>query len=114
MTNTLLLRLLAWLLLLGLVIVTAGPIGWRPVTPLPAQVERAVALMVVGFVFALAYPRQIWLVALLVFGTTILLEVLQVFEPSRHGRLVDAAVKLIGGAVGLLAGGFINRYGPRR
>jgi hypothetical protein len=113
-TNTLLLRLLAWLLLLGLVIVTAGPIGWRPVTPLPAQVERAVALMVVGFVFALAYPRQIWLVALLVFGTTILLEVLQVFEPSRHGRLVDATVKLIGGAVGLLAGGFINRYGPRR
>jgi len=62
-TLPLALRILAWLLLAGLVIVTIGPIQWRPISPLPTQLERAVALMLVGFVFALAYPRRIVLVA---------------------------------------------------
>jgi hypothetical protein len=104
-----LLRLLAWLLLIGLVVVTIGPISLRPVTPLPTQLERALALTIIGFVFALAYPRHIVIVAILVLGTTVLLEFLQVLEPSRHGRIVDAGVKLLGGAVGLAFGTLLAR-----
>lgn len=104
MNLTLLLRILAWLLLLGLVFVTLSPIALRPVTPLPVQLERALALAVIGFVFALAYPRHIILVALVVLGSTVLLEALQVLAPSRHGRLVDVAVKLVGGTLGLAVG----------
>jgi len=114
-TTSTLLRILAWLLLLGLVIVTIGPISLRPVTPLPTQLERALALLVIGFVFALAYPRHIVIIAILVLGTTILLEFLQVLEPSRHGRLVDALVKLLGGAAGLAFGMLASRSrGPRK
>jgi VanZ family protein len=102
------LRLFAWLLLLGLVVVTAGPLSLRPVTALPVQAERALALLVVGFVFALAYPRRILVVAAIVLGTTTLLELVQVLEPSRHGRIVDLSVKLIGAICGLLAGMTVN------
>jgi len=107
-----LLKCVAWLLLLGLVLVTIGPIGWRPISPLPTQLERALALMVVGIAFALAYPRHVVLVGLLLIGATALLELTQVFEPSRHGRWLDLGVKVIGGVVGLAIGRALTRLGP--
>ena len=113
MTLNTALRVLAWLLLAGLIFVTLSPINLRPISPLPTQVERAAALMVVGFVFALAYPRRLWLVAFIVLGSTVLLEVLQLASPSRHGRLIDVAVKLVGGAAGLAAGALAARWSRR-
>lgn len=98
------LRLLAWLLLAGLIFVTLSPIDLRPVSALPTQLERAIALALVGFVFALAYPRRIILVAAIVLGATALLELLQLLSPSRHGRLIDVAVKTVGAAVGIALG----------
>jgi len=111
---SLLLKIAAWLLLLGLVVVTVGPIEWRPISPLPVQLERATALMVIGFVFALAYPRHWLLVAVLLVGATALLEVAQVLEPSRHGRWLDFAVKAFGGLVGLTIGYGVERLRRRR
>ena len=109
-----LLKIAAWLLLLGLVIVTVGPIGWRPISPLPVQIERATALMVIGFVFALAYPRHLLLVAFLLIGATALLEFAQVLEPSRHGRWLDLGVKVFGSLVGLTIGYGFERLWRRR
>ena len=45
------LRILAWLLLAGLIFATLAPIDMRPNSPLPTGAERAFALMLVGFVF---------------------------------------------------------------
>ena len=84
----------------------------RSISPLPTQVERALALLIIGFVFALAYPRHIWIVALIVLGSTALLELLQLVSPSRHGRVVDVAVKLLGGGIGLAGGRLLNRLQP--
>jgi hypothetical protein len=109
LTATRILQITAWLLLIGLAIVTIGPIQFRPVSPLPTQLERSLALAVIGFVFALAYPRRLLLVIVLVVGATTLFEALQLVEPSRHGRLVDVAVKLIGGGFGVAAGNVLNR-----
>lgn len=39
-----------------------------------------------------------------VLGAAALFEMLQVQEPSRHGRVFDAAVKMAGGIIGLNAG----------
>ena len=112
MSLSFLLKCVAWLLLLGLVLVTIGPIGWRPISPLPTQLERALALMVVGIAFALAYPRHVVLVGLLLIGATALLELTQVFEPSRHGRWLDLGVKVAGGVVGLAIGTVLARLRP--
>jgi len=108
-----LLKIAAWLLLLGLVVVTAGPIEWRPISPLPVQLERATALMIIGFVFALAYPRRLLLVAVLLIGATALLELSQVLEPSLHGRWLDLSVKVFGAIVGLMIGYGVNRLRQR-
>ncbi len=111
MTRAAGLRGLAWLLLAGLVFVTLAPIGLRPHTPFPVQLERAGAVAIVGFVFALAYPRRIVLVAVLVLGATTLLELLQLAAPSRHGRVLDVVAKLTGGGLGLAAGWVTARLG---
>ena len=106
-------RIVAWALLIALIVVTIGPIDVRPVTPLPTQVERALALAIVGFAFALAYPRHLVMISIVVLGATILLEVLQLITPSRHGRVVDAAVKLVGGSFGIACGHALNRIRHR-
>lgn len=108
------LRVLAFLLLAGLVFVTLSPINLRPISPLPTQLERAIALATVGFAFAIAYPKRIVLVALLVLGSTVLLEILQLASPSRHGRVIDLIVKLIGGGFGMLLGWAVIRFWPTR
>lgn len=114
MTLKTVLRIVAWLMLAGLIFATLSPIGMRPNSPLPTGAERAFALMLVGFVFALAYPRRILLVAALVLGSTVLLELLQLMSPSRHGRLIDVAVKLVGAGAGLTLGWLVVRFRARR
>jgi hypothetical protein len=95
-TTVRLFRILAWLLLAALVFVTLAPIGLRPETPLPTQLERAVALALIGFVCVLAYPRHTVLVVVLLVGFTAFLEAAQLFDPGRHGRLIDFLAKFAG------------------
>ncbi len=114
MTLGTVLRVVAWLLLAGLIYATLSPNDMRPVSPLPTQGERAITLAVIGFVFALAYPRRMVLVAIIVLGATIGLELLQLVTPSRHGRLIDVSAKLLGAALGLAAGWIVNRVLHRR
>jgi len=84
------------------------------VTGVSPQLERLVAFAVVGALFAAAYPRHIVLAAIVVIGTAVLLESLQLLEPSRHGRLFDASVKIAGGLIGLAAGSIFARLTQRR
>jgi apolipoprotein N-acyltransferase len=103
------LRLSAWSCLAVIALITLAPIGLRPETGLSPQIERFVAFAVVGALFAAAYPRYILFAALVVLGAAIMLELLQLLAPSRHGRLFDAGVKVGGGVVGLYAGWIVSR-----
>lgn len=94
----------AWASLVLVAIAALAPIEFRPTSSAPPTIERFAAFAAVGFAFALAYPRQFWLAALLVIGAAVLLEVLQVLAPSRHGRPADALVKVAGAAAGLILG----------
>ncbi|NEW91494.1 hypothetical protein [Rhodopseudomonas sp. BR0M22] len=98
------LKIVAWLCLAGIAFATLSPIGLRPTTGLSPSIERFGAFALVGALFAAAYPRYILFAALIVLGAAALFELLQVLEPSRHGRLFDASVKLAGGTCGLAAG----------
>lgn len=99
-------RLLAWLAFAALVFATLSPIGLRPRGPWSVDVERSGAFLVAGLLFALAYPRHIWLAAGLVLMMVFGLEWLQHIRPDRHGQWHDAFVKA-GGAVLGLAGGWL-------
>ncbi|AWM85694.1 VanZ family protein [Microvirga sp. 17 mud 1-3] len=99
------LRLLAWSLIVAVSIFTLAPIAWRPVTGAPASLERLAAFAAIGGIFYFAYPRQ-WLpVLLFLIALTGLLEAMQNLIPSRHGHILDFAVK----ATALLASSLLAR-----
>ncbi|MET3900294.1 hypothetical protein ABIB57_004260 [Devosia sp. UYZn731] len=97
-------RILAWLLLSAIVFATLGPLGLRPISGYPVQIERAAAFFGVGLVFVLAYPRHIVAVTVLVLLSAVGREVLQTFSFDRHGREIDAIAKIIGALAGLTVG----------
>lgn len=99
MTRTL--RILGWLLLAAVVFATLVPIGLRPVTAAPVSLERFGAFALLGFLFALGYPRRRWQVLAVVILATAGLEALQMVEVTRHGRMTDFLVKGMGGSFGV-------------
>ena len=102
-------RQIAWLLLVAVLFVTVSPIQLRPVTGEPPNLERFAAFVLVGLAFAIGYPRKWLFVACLVVASAFLIEATQLLSPSRHARFEDAAVKALGGLVGLAIGTAINR-----
>lgn len=108
------LRVVAWLLLAFIAFSTLAPIELRPESGLPADVERAVAYALFGLALGLAYPRRLVLTVSVLVVSALGLELLQAIDPTRHGRLADALVKLAGGAVGLAFGMVVVRMLMRR
>jgi VanZ family protein len=89
-----------WLALAFIVYATLSPINDRPVFASP-HFEHFAAFAVVGLAFGLAYPRRIFLVAILILVSAFGLEALQLVTPDRHARLFDALVKAVGGVSGI-------------
>jgi hypothetical protein len=97
----------AWACLLFVASVTLSPVYLRPrlMEAEPALIvilERAGAFAVIGFLFSVSYTRTT-LVCLLVLGSAVILELLQLVVPDRDARVIDAVEKLIGGGVGIIA-----------
>lgn len=90
-----------WLALALVAFVTLAPIYDRP-TVGPVQLEHFAAFFGLGLVFVLSYPSRTLLVILVVVGGAAALEALQLLTPDRHGRLIDALVKMVGGLCGIL------------
>jgi hypothetical protein len=89
-----------WLALAFIAYATFCPIGARPVIAGP-QFEHFAAFALVGLMLGLAYPRRIFLVVVIITGSALALEALQLLTPDRHGRLLDAAMKAAGGICGI-------------
>ena len=98
----------SWAFLIFIVYATLTSIETRPeLVPFYkwffTTVERFGAYALLGLLFYLAYPRKIAFVCLLVFGSAVILELLQLLIPDRHARVLDALEKMAGGAAGILA-----------
>jgi len=96
----------AWACLAFIVYATLSPLSLRPEltrteSDLVVFIERFGAYALLGCLFSLTYPRRILFVGLIVFGSAVLLEFLQIFVPDRDARISDALVKLAGGFVGI-------------
>src|ERR1700674_4367692 len=92
-----------WLALAFIVYATLSPIDGRPVLAGP-QLEHFAAFALVGLAFAVAYPGRAVLVVIIVVGAAVGLEMLEVLTPERHGRVIDALVKALGGFFGISVG----------
>jgi hypothetical protein len=92
--------IVGWLALAFIVFATLSPIDDRPVLA-PPHFEHFAAFALVGFAFGLAYPRRLVLIASLVLISAFGLEAMQLLTPDRHGRLIDAAIKAVGGVCGI-------------
>jgi VanZ family protein len=105
-----LLRFLAWGGLCLVAIASLAPIELRPDSGFSVSIERFGAFAAIGLAFALAYPRHAWLALFIAAGSALLLEILQALAPSRHAHLIDALVKVTGGATGVVLGQFLRRF----
>jgi VanZ family protein len=98
---TIILKLLAWLLAAAVTFATLGPARFRPHSDLSQNGEHALAFILVGLAFGLAYPRHRLLtaaIAVVMIGT---LEILQLWMPGRHARLEDFIVDALAACAGL-------------
>jgi VanZ family protein len=92
--------LAGWVALALIAYATLSPIKDRPVIA-GLQLEHFAAFALLGFAFALGYPRRTVLIIAIVIGSAFTLEALQLLTPDRHGRLLDALVKAAGGLSGI-------------
>lgn len=102
------LALLCFFVVLALILVwTLGPIGLRPRGG-PAALGRAAAYALLAGSLTLAFPGRRWRVLALVALLALMLEAGQGLVTGRHGRLRDAAEKIAGAVVGVLATGALT------
>jgi len=100
----LMVRAAAWISLLLILVVTVGPIGLRPVTPVSPQIERFAAFLVVGTLFGVGYPKRFALMVAIVMVSAASFEFAQHLVPDRHGTFIGFAAKAAGGGLGVFLG----------
>jgi VanZ family protein len=98
---TIILKLLAWLLAAAVTFATLGPPRFRPHSDLGQNGEHALAFILVGLAFGLAYPRHRLLTAVIAVVMIGTLEILQFWTPGRHARLEDFVVDAAAACAGL-------------
>lgn len=97
---SILVRSFAWLLAAAVSFTTLGPPGLRPHSDLGQDGEHALAFILVGLAFGLAYPRRRLLstaAAVVLIGV---LELMQFWAPGRHARLEDFLVDALTACIG--------------
>jgi VanZ family protein len=110
MPQKLLVRIAAWAYLCFIIYATLSPLRDRPTLLTSSSLEHLAAFLVLGALFCLAYPqRRVPILLVVVIGSAVLLELLQLLAPDRHGRILDAIQKIAGGTLSaLLAPGIIS------
>ncbi|MBR1147232.1 VanZ family protein [Bradyrhizobium sp. AUGA SZCCT0431] len=92
-----------WLMLGFIAYATLSSIHGRPVIA-DVPLEHFAAFALLGLALGFAYPDRVVFVVAIVVGGAVALETMQLLTPDRHGRLLDAAVKMAGGIGGIGAG----------
>jgi hypothetical protein len=105
---TLILRIFAWLLAAAATFATLGPARYRPHSNLGQDGEHALAFVLIGLAFGLAYPRHRLLTSAIAVLMTGMIELLQLWTPGRHARFEDFAVDAAAALAGLAAAAAID------
>ncbi|WP_375161099.1 VanZ family protein [Bradyrhizobium sp. RDT46] len=97
---SILVRSFAWLLAAAVTFATLGPPGLRPHSDLGQDGEHALAFILVGLAFGLAYPNRRLLIAAAAVVLIAVLELMQFWAPGRHARLEDFLVDAFTACIG--------------
>ena len=115
--STRIFRILAWMLIGAVVILSLVPPTLRPVTGASHDLEHFAIFALCGYAFGVGYrSRHLFhAVALVTFAGSI--EVLQFTAPGRHARMLDFVVDAIASCAGVLIGWVtlkVNRLAQHR
>jgi VanZ family protein len=80
-----------------------APLLMRPGMRFYAHFEHVIAFALLGALFSFAYPGRLIFVCSIICISAVALEYLQTLTPDRHGTLIDAFEKVVGGALGIFA-----------
>jgi VanZ family protein len=105
---TLILRIIAWLLTAAVTFATLGPPQLRPHSDLGQDGEHALAFVLVGLAFGLAYRRHRLLTAGVAVVLIGVLEMLQLWMPGRHARLEDFVVDALAACAGIAVAALLD------
>src|SRR3981081_148547 len=92
-----------WLLAAAVAFATLGPPRFRPPSDLSQDGEHALAFVLIGLAFGLAYSRHRLLTSAISVVLIGVIEILQIWAPGRHARFEDFAVDALAAVVGLTA-----------
>ena len=98
---TFILRITAWLLTAAVTFATLGPPQYRPHSALGHDGEHALAFVLVGLAFGVAYPRHRLLTAVVAVILIGVLETLQLWMPGRHAQWEDFIVDALAACAGI-------------
>ena len=99
---SILIRSFAWLLAAAVTFATLGPPGLRPHSDLGQDGEHALAFVLVGLAFGLAYRQRRLLTAAAAVVMIGVLELMQFWAPGRHARLEDFLVDALTACLGFV------------
>ena len=94
-------KLFAWLLAAAVTFATLGPPALRPHSHFGQDGEHALAFILIGLAFGLAYARNRLLTSAISVVMIGVLEILQLWAPGRHARFEDFVVDALAACVGL-------------
>jgi VanZ family protein len=97
---TIILRSFAWLLAAAVTFATLGPPRFRPHSDFGQDGEHALAFVLLGLAFGLAYTRNRLLTSAIAVVTIGVIEILQIWAPGRHARLEDFVVDALAACAG--------------
>jgi VanZ family protein len=104
-----LLRIFAWLLAAAVTFATLGPPGLRPHSDLGQDGEHALAFVLIGLAFGLAYSRHRLLTSAIAVAGIGGIEILQLWAPGRHARLEDFIVDALAACIGIAIAAGLDR-----
>lgn len=99
---TIILKSFAWLVAAAVTFATLGPPDFRPHSDLGQDAEHALAFVLVGLAFGLAYSRNRLLASSISVVVIGILEILQLWAPGRHARFEDFIVDALAACAGLV------------
>jgi VanZ family protein len=96
-------RLLGWAALCAIVALTCVPPSWRLVTGASHTAEHFAIFFLAGGFFAVGYQRNPIVIGALAVAVIGALELIQLFAPGRHARVIDFVVNALGASFGIAA-----------